>query len=147
MNGMWVTDGTLSTQQRDLLDYVQAHRDGASYVLTVTSTFQATPYILRAGADILSLGGFSGQVPYPTLTQFEHYVTSGQVRYVYVAASGGPGGFGGQGQSAGQGQGSQQTTASQIEAWVPAHCSTVPAADYGGTASSSSAKLYLCSGS
>jgi 4-amino-4-deoxy-L-arabinose transferase-like glycosyltransferase len=146
---MWVTDGTLSTQQRDLLDYVQAHRDGASYVLTVTSTFQATPYILRAGADILSLGGFSGQVPYPTLTQFKHYVTSGQVRYVYVAASVGPGGFGGQGQSAGQGhsQGSQQTTASQIEAWVPAHCATVPAADYGGTASSSSATLYLCSGS
>ena len=44
--GMWVSDGTLSTDQRDVLDYAQAHRDGARFVLTVTTTFQATPYIL-----------------------------------------------------------------------------------------------------
>ncbi|HWG27161.1 hypothetical protein [Actinospica sp.] len=34
----------------------------------------------------------------------------------------------------------------QIEAWVPAHCSTVPAAAYdGGSASTSTVTLYLCS--
>jgi hypothetical protein len=147
---MWVTDGTLSTEQRDLLDYAQAHRDGARFVLTVTTTFEATPYILRAGADVLSMGGFSGQVPYPTLTQFEQYVASGQVRYVDLPASGGPGGSGGPGQARGPGQsqGSQQSTASQIEAWIPAHCSTVPASDYAsGTGSNTSGTLYLCSGS
>jgi 4-amino-4-deoxy-L-arabinose transferase-like glycosyltransferase len=152
--GMWVTDGTLSTEQRDLLDYAQAHRDGARFVLTVTTTFQATPYILRAGADVLSMGGFSGQVPYPTLTQFEQYVASGQVRYVYLSSSGGPGGFGSPGQAqgqtrpSGQGQGRQQSAAAQIQTWIPAHCSKVPASDYaGGTGSNSSGPLYLCSGS
>lgn len=151
--GMWAGDGTLSAQQRDLLDYVQVHRNGARFALTVTNTFGATPYILRAGADVLSLGGFSGQVPYPTLSQFEQYVASGQVRYVYLAAFG-PGGYGGQGQARppgqnrAQGQGGQQTAASQIEAWVPAHCSTVPASDYGGgSAPGNSGTLYLCSGS
>jgi hypothetical protein len=143
---MWVSDGTLSTQQRDLLDYAQAHRDGARFVLTVTNTFQATPYILRAGADVLSMGGFSGQVPYPTLTQFKQYVATGQVRYVDLPTSGGSGVFGSAGQA--QGQGSQQSTASQIQAWIPAHCSKVPASDYaGGTASAASGTLYLCSGS
>jgi 4-amino-4-deoxy-L-arabinose transferase-like glycosyltransferase len=137
VNGMWTTDGTLTVQQRDLLDYVQAHGSGARYVLAVTSVFSATPYILRAGADILSLGGFSGQVPFPTLTQFEQYVASGQVRYVYLSSFGGPGGQG------------KQSTASQIEAWVPAHCSKVPASDYGGGSSASfgSGTLYLCTGS
>jgi len=149
--GMWVADGTLSTQQRDLLGYAQAHRDGARFVLTVTNTLQAAPYILRAGADMLSMGGFSGEVPYPTLTQFKQYVASGQVRYVYLAAPSGPGAYGSQDPAKGgegRSQDSGQSTASQIEAWVPANCSTIPASDYGGaTTSSGSATLYLCSGS
>jgi hypothetical protein len=148
---MWVTDGTLSTHQRDLLAYAQAHRNGARFVLTVTNTLQATPYILRAGADMLSMGGFSGQVPYPTLTQFKQYVASSQVRYVYLAASSGPGAYGRQDPAQGgegRRQDSGQSAASQIEAWVPANCSTVPASDYGGaTTSSGSGTLYLCSGS
>jgi hypothetical protein len=150
MGGMWVTDGTLSAQQRGVLDYAQAHRDGARFVLTVPSVLQAAPYVLWAGADVLSLGGFSGQVPSPTLAQFEQYVTSGQVRFVYLATSGGFGSFGGLGPAGGRGasQGSQQTAAAQIEAWVPAHCSKVPASDYGGgTAPGNSGTLYACSGS
>lgn len=151
LGGMWVADGTLSTQQRDLLDYAQAHRDGARFVLTVPNTLQAAPYILRAGADILSMGGFSGQVPYPTLTQFKQYVASGQVRYVYLAASSGPGAYGSQNLAQGgegRSQGSGQSTASQIATWASANCSTVPASDYGGaTTSSGSGTLYLCSGS
>jgi hypothetical protein len=75
----------------------------------------------------------------PTLTQFERYVATGQVRFVYLTAFGGRAGPFGQ---------TSQTAASQIEAWVPAHCSTVPASDYGGSsASGSSGTLYECTGS
>jgi hypothetical protein len=138
-NGLWAGNGTLTTAQQDLLDYVQEHRDGARYVLTTTNVYAATPYILRAGADVLSVGGFTGQVPFPTLTQFEQYVTSGQVRYVYLTTSGGLAGPAGQ---------TSQTAESQIGAWVPAHCTTVPASDYGGTSTSStSGTLYECTGS
>jgi hypothetical protein len=147
MGGMWVTDGTLSTQQRGVLGYAQAHRDGARFVLTVPRVLQAAPYVLRAGADVLSLGGFSGLVPYPTLAQFEQYVTSGQVRYVYLATLGSFGGLGEAGDRSAS-QGRQQTTAAQIEAWVPAHCPKVPASAYGGgTALGNSGTLYTCSGS
>jgi 4-amino-4-deoxy-L-arabinose transferase-like glycosyltransferase len=141
-NGLWAGNGTLTTAQHDLLDYVQEHRDSARYVLTMTNVEEAAAYILRASADVLSVGGFSGQVPSPTLTQFEHYVASGQVRYVYLAT------FGGLAGPAGQTSQTGQTAESQIEAWVPAHCSKVPASDYGGTSTSStSGTLYECTGS
>jgi 4-amino-4-deoxy-L-arabinose transferase-like glycosyltransferase len=138
-NGMFAASGTLTAQERDLLDYAQQHRDGARYVLTVTNVFSATPYILGAGADVLSVGGFTGQVPFPTLTQFERYAATGQVRYVYLTTSGGRTGPFGQ---------TGQTAASRIEAWVPAHCSEVPASDYGGSSTSGgSGTLYECTGS
>jgi 4-amino-4-deoxy-L-arabinose transferase-like glycosyltransferase len=137
-NGMWVSDGTLSADQRDVLDYAQAHSAGAAFVLTVSSWSQASPYVLRAGADVLSLGGFSGSAPFPTLSQFEQYVAEGEVRYVYLPTSGSSSGFGGNG-------GQANTTAAQIQAWVPAHCSTVPASAYGGSTSTTADTLYLCS--
>jgi 4-amino-4-deoxy-L-arabinose transferase-like glycosyltransferase len=141
-NGLWAGNGTLTTAQHDLLDYVQQHRDGARFVLTTTNVYEATTYILRASADVLSVGGFTGQVPSPTLTQFEHYIASGQVRYVYLTT------FGGLAGPSGQTSQASQTAESQIEAWVPGHCSKVPASDYSGTSTSStSGTLYECTGS
>jgi hypothetical protein len=132
---------------RDLLGFAQADRNGARFALTVTNTLRAAPYILRTGADMLSMGGFFGQALYPTLTQFKQYVASGQVGYVYLAASSGHGAYGSQDPAhggEGRRQDSGQSTASQIEAWIPA----VPASDYGGaTTSSGSRTLHLCSGS
>jgi 4-amino-4-deoxy-L-arabinose transferase-like glycosyltransferase len=142
-NGMWAGNGTLTAAQSGLLDYVQQHRDGAQYVLTTTSVYEATTYILRADADVLSAGGFTGQVPFPTLTQFKQYVTSGKVRYVYLTTPGGSAGLPGQ-----SGQQTAETAASQIGAWVPAHCTKVPASDYGGaSASDNSGTLYECTAS
>jgi 4-amino-4-deoxy-L-arabinose transferase-like glycosyltransferase len=134
--GIWAGEEPLSDQQRDLLDYVQAHSSGARFVLAVGSWSQAAPFVLRAGASVLTFGGFTGQVPYPTLTQFEQYVADGQLRYVDLAETGG--GF--------SGFGGEQGTAAQIETWVPAHCSVVPATDYGaGASTTGSGGLYLCS--
>jgi 4-amino-4-deoxy-L-arabinose transferase-like glycosyltransferase len=123
-NGMWVSDSSLTSSQGSLLDYVEAHDSGSRYVLTVTSWTQAAPYILRSGTAVLTLGGFSGQVPSPTLEQFEQYVADGEVDFVDLTTAGG----------------SQQSTAAQIEAWVPKHCTAVPAQDYGATSTS----LYQC---
>jgi 4-amino-4-deoxy-L-arabinose transferase-like glycosyltransferase len=123
-NGMWVSDSSLTSSQSSLLDYVEAHDSGSRYALTVTSWTQAAPFILRSGTAVLTLGGFSGQVPSPTLAQFEQYVANGEVDFVDLTTAGG----------------SQQSTAAQIEAWVPKNCTAVPAQDYGGT----SASLYQC---
>ncbi|HWG26583.1 ArnT family glycosyltransferase [Actinospica sp.] len=132
MNGMWVSDASLASSEQSLLDYVQAHDSGAQFTLTVSGWQEASPYILRAGTSVLTLGGFSGQAPSPTLAQFEQYVTSGQVEYVYLAAS--------------------STSSNQIESWVAKNCTVVPAQDYGGTSSTTSSstsstgstELYRC---
>jgi 4-amino-4-deoxy-L-arabinose transferase-like glycosyltransferase len=124
-NGMWVSDASSTSTEKSLLDYVQAHDSGAEFPLTVAGWMQAAPYILRAGTPVLTLGGFSGQAPTPTLGQFEQYIADGQVKFVYLTPSG--------------------TSSNQIEAWVPKNCTVVPAQDYGGTSTGSgSAELYDC---
>ena len=136
---------TLTAQERDLLDYAQAHDDGAKFVLTVTSWDDASPYILASGADVLSMGGFTGAAPFPTLAEFEQYVKLGEVRFVELptATTTGATGFGGFGNT------SSNTTVSTVESWVRDTCSTVPASAYGGSTTTSTttgtgSTLYEC---
>ncbi|MEQ0559141.1 glycosyltransferase family 39 protein [Amycolatopsis sp. NEAU-NG30] len=75
-----------------------------------TSAMQAAGLALASGRPVLAIGGFSGNDPAPTLTQFQEYVTDGDVRY-YVA--GGRGGFGGRRDSG------------EIQSWVERHFAPV----------------------
>jgi hypothetical protein len=59
----------------------------------------------------MAIGGFNGTDPWPTLAQFEQYVSDGKIHY-YIA--GGGGGFGGLG-------GGSASTTSQITTWVQSH--------------------------
>ncbi|PWI43643.1 glycosyltransferase family 39 protein [Streptomyces sp. ICBB 8177] len=134
--------GTLTASQKQLLSYVGAHRGKAKYVFATTSWSTASPFILATGADVLPLGGFTGKVPSPSLSQFQQMVTSGQVEYVLAGGTrGGMGGFGGFG---GFGGGSGTTSAAQqISNWATSSCTAVPVKDYGGTAGGQ--RLYDCS--
>jgi 4-amino-4-deoxy-L-arabinose transferase-like glycosyltransferase len=126
---------TLTTQERELLDYAEAHDGGAEFVLTVTSWSDASPYILATGADVLSMGGFTGAAPFPTLGEFQQYVKLGEVRFVQLpAATTGATGFGGFG---GFGNTSSNTAVSAVESWVRDSCSTVAASAYGGSTTTS----------
>ena len=140
---------TLTTQERQLLDYAEAHDGGAKFALTVTSWDEASPYILATGADVLPMGGFTGAAPFPTLAQFEQYVKVGEVRFVVLPAAAGTGGaqgFGGFAAGFG-GAGSAGGVASQIESWVRGECSAVPASAYGGSGSSAAAGVGAATGS
>jgi hypothetical protein len=66
----------------------------------------AAPLQLASGRPVISIGGFNGGDPAPTLAQFQAYVASGQVHY-FVAG----GGFGGGGRGGD----------SAIATWVAAH--------------------------
>ena len=124
----------LSASERELYDYVSAHRAGASYLMAVSSWSEASPYILNTGQEVMPMGGFSGSVPEPTLARVKELVSSGQLRFFLLSGSGGAagGGFGGGG-----------TTARTIASWVQNACRTVPARDYG----SSAGTLYVCGSS
>jgi 4-amino-4-deoxy-L-arabinose transferase-like glycosyltransferase len=77
----------LTADQRRLLSYVLARRDGARYVLATMNWRAASPYILDAGAPVLPMGGFTGQAPSPTLAGFQRLVHTGQVRYALLGSS------------------------------------------------------------
>jgi hypothetical protein len=51
---------TLNGPQRRIYTYLSTHRNGASYLMTVPSWLQASPYILATGQEVLPMGGFTG---------------------------------------------------------------------------------------
>ena len=141
---------TLTAQQKALLSYTEAHRDGAKYVFATTSWSTASPYIMADGADVLPMGGFTGEVPSPTLAQVQQDVASGQLHYVLLSggtggAAGGFAGFGGFG-----GGGGASAPSTKVADWVRSSCTVVPASAYGaatGTtpgAASGAQQLYQC---
>ena len=125
---------SLTASQQQLYRYVSAHRDGAGYLLAVSSWSEASAYILATGQEVMPMGGFSGSVPEPTLARVKQLVSTGQLRFFLL---GGAGGFGG------PGRGGADSTTAQVTSWVESACAAVPAADYGGT-SGSAETLYAC---
>jgi len=83
----------------------QALEAGSSHyrwVLAVVGSEDASGYQLATGDPVMSLGGFNGTDPAPTLAQFERYVAAGRIHY-FIAS----GGFGG-----------RDSTVSAITQWV-----------------------------
>jgi 4-amino-4-deoxy-L-arabinose transferase-like glycosyltransferase len=134
---------TLSAGEQQLYRYVSAHRDGAGYLLAVSSWSQASAYILATGQEIMPMGGFSGSVPEPTLARVRQLVATGQLGFFLLSGPGGAGGLGGAGGFAGPGRGGAGGTAAQVTSWVKSACAAVPAADYGAV-SGSAGTLYAC---
>jgi 4-amino-4-deoxy-L-arabinose transferase-like glycosyltransferase len=130
---------TLSASERKLYSYVNAHRQGTSYLMAVSSWNEASPFILSTGQEVMPMGGFSGSVPEPTLARVKELVSSGQLRFFLLNGTGTGRGFAGGGGS----------TSSTIASWVQSACRTVPAKDYGGTVSAAGSggtggTLYVC---
>jgi 4-amino-4-deoxy-L-arabinose transferase-like glycosyltransferase len=129
----------LTGSEQEIYRYVSAHRDGASYLLAVSSWTDASPYIEATGQEVMPMGGFSGSVPEPTLARVKQLVKTGQLKFFLLNGSGGGPGGGAPG-------GGRGATASTIESWVQSNCQTVPARDYAGS-STSAGTLYACSSS
>jgi hypothetical protein len=126
---------SLTTAEQDLLTYLKAHQDGATYLMAVMSSGDAEDYVANAGASVLPIGGFSGADGYPSLAAFKTLVEKGELKYVLLSSSGsGGGGMGG----------TSSSSTSAIEAWVKANFTAVSSSAYGG---SSSGTLYVYTGS
>ncbi len=68
-------------------------------------SMQVSGLELATGSSLMSIGGFTGGDPSPTLAEFQQYVADGQVRYFIASDRGGP-------------PGRQGGTATEIAAWV-----------------------------
>jgi hypothetical protein len=119
--------GLGGTASKQMIAYLAAHRDGATWLVAVQGSSAAASIILATdGIPVMAMGGFRGTDPAPTLAQFEQYVKQGKVHYVLT---GGRGGLGGGGSG----------TVASVTSWVEKNCAAVPASAYGGTASAGSA--------
>ena len=100
--------GAQASSSGTLVRYLLAHQGSAEYLVAVSSSASAAPIILATGRPVVTMGGFNGSDPAPTVSQLAALVRSGQLRYVILG-----GGFGG-----GPGGGGRQ---SAIQQWVQSH--------------------------
>ena len=101
-----------STPGKQLVALLGKNASQYSWVAATTGSNSASGYQLAARDPVMSIGGFNGTDPAPTLAQFEKYVAQGRIHY-YIAGGGGLGGPGGTGSSG-------TSPASQIASWVSA---------------------------
>jgi 4-amino-4-deoxy-L-arabinose transferase-like glycosyltransferase len=106
-----------------LVRYLEAHQGSAKYLVAASGSMTTAPIIIQTGKAVVTIGGFTGSDPAPTVSRLEQMVASGELRYVLL---GGGGGFGG------PGGGSSQA----LRTWVQQHGTAV------GGVSAGNATLY-----
>ena len=91
----------------DLVEVLNADAQDFTWVAAGIGSQTAAGYQLATGNPVMSIGGFNGSDPSPTLEEFQQYVADGQIHWFIAGGNGGPGGMGPGGQGS-----------SQISTWV-----------------------------
>lgn len=112
--------GGASRRPSPLIRYLAAHRDGRRYLVAAQGSRLARHYTY-AGQTVLALGGYSGNVPFPTTGRLADLIAQRDVRFVQLGPYG--------------------NRRSAIAAWVTSHCVPIEPAAYGQTGDPS---VYDC---
>lgn len=98
----------------ELTDLVIQNADEYTWVAAATGANQAAGYQLAAEEPVMSIGGFNGTDPSPTLEEFQNLVAEGQIHYYIGTGSNGPGGGPG-------GSSDGSSSSAEISEWVEAN--------------------------
>jgi hypothetical protein len=98
-----------TTPSSEVVDALRSHADDYDWVLATVGSNNAAGYQLATGDPVMSIGGFNGSDPAPTLAQFQQWVSAGRIHW-FIAS-----GLGGGSQTGGSNVGSQ------ISSWVTSH--------------------------
>lgn len=98
-----------------ITSYLLTHRDHMRFILAATDAKTADPIALASRQPVITIGGFSGSDPTPTIDQLGELVSSGQLRYVLLDAF-----------RVMPAQPAQRAVAAPV--WVQRHCSHVQSA-------------------
>jgi len=109
-----------ATVSSALVTYLEAHQGSAKYLVAASGSMTTAPIIIQTGKAVVTIGGFNGQDPAPTVSQLEQMVAKGELKYVLLG--GGGGGFGGPGGD----------SSSALQAWVQQHGKAVSGVSTGG---------------
>jgi hypothetical protein len=115
----------------ELVAYLKKHRDGAKWLLAVSSSQSAAQLIVSTGQPVISMWGWSGTDKAMTLAKLKELVKKGELHYIQLG-----GGMGGGG---GMGQGGSDSVSSEVTAWVQKHATVVKESAYSKSTSTTSA--------
>ena len=112
----------------ELIKYLKENRGGAKYLLATFGAQPAATFITATGEPVLPIGGFDGQDPTPTLTEFKKLIDKGELRYIQMN----------DGASRGIGGHENTASSSEISTWVTTNCTLDSNAPGSGD-------IYICS--
>jgi 4-amino-4-deoxy-L-arabinose transferase-like glycosyltransferase len=100
----------------ELIAYLQAHQGSAKYLVAASGSQTTASIIVATGKAVVTIGGFSGNDPAPTVSQLAAMVANGELNYVLISSGngGGPGG-----------------TSDALTTWVKAHGTAVTSVSVG----------------
>jgi 4-amino-4-deoxy-L-arabinose transferase-like glycosyltransferase len=101
-----------------LAEFLISHSTNETWILAVPSAQDGANLIITTGKPVMCLGGFTGSDQTLSITTLQEYIHEDKVRYFETGGMGG--GQGGSGNS-------------EIFSWVSAHCTAVPASEWGGS--------------
>jgi 4-amino-4-deoxy-L-arabinose transferase-like glycosyltransferase len=102
----------------DLIAYLQENQGTAKYLVAASGSQTTAPIIVSTGEPVVTIGGFGGRDPAPTVDQLAQMVADGELKYVLISADGaGRGGPGG--------------TSTDLTSWVQEHGTAVDGVDAG----------------
>ncbi|MDQ1294348.1 MAG: hypothetical protein QG608_2231 [Actinomycetota bacterium] len=76
----------LAEPTRTIAQYLLERREGRRYVAAIDSWYAIGPYIAATGKPFLPLGGFSGNLPSPTLPETRRMVQDGELKHFLLTA-------------------------------------------------------------
>ena len=115
--------GGTASADTALISYLEANQGDATYLVAAFGSQSSAPIIIATGRPVITIGGFNGGDPAPTLDQFKAMVAAGEVRFILISGNGG--GVGG-------GPGGASGSGSAISSWVTTNATAVPASSWGG---------------
>ena len=103
-----------------LLKYLEDNQGSAEYLVAASGSMTTAPIIIQTGKAVVTIGGFNGADPAPTVAQLAKMVADGELKYVLLSGTGdgSGGGFGG-------GPGGRGDTSQALATWVQQHGTAV----------------------
>jgi 4-amino-4-deoxy-L-arabinose transferase-like glycosyltransferase len=100
----------------EVIAYLEANQGSAKYLVAAGGSQATASIIIATGKPVVTIGGFSGNDPAPTVSQLAAMVANGELKYVLVSSGngGGPGG-----------------ASDALTTWVEAHGKAVTAVSVG----------------
>jgi 4-amino-4-deoxy-L-arabinose transferase-like glycosyltransferase len=95
------------------IPYLRSHRNGAGFLVAATDSRTADPIALATGQPVVTVGGFRGSDPTPTVGQLKRLITTRRLRYVLLDATR-------------EGAGSAGHRVLTAPDWVKTHCLLLP---------------------